>query len=92
MCAEIITTRFLKGEREMKLDKIFEIAYLVIGVLVVLEFMLVRGQFTWLIAAGAIGICGLVNMLLSMKNADFMKAALYVLCTVGLCMGYLILA
>lgn len=75
----------------MKLEKIFELVYLVVGFLVVLEFAFVRGQFTWLIAVFAIAVCGIINVLLTLRSANFKQTALYILCTIGLCMGYLAL-
>ena len=72
--------------------RILEILYLVIGCLTVLEFLFVRGLFTWLIAVIAVGIVGAANILLSCKEKDWGKALLYLLCSAALCMGYWSLA
>ena len=42
----------------MSKTRIFEIAYLVVGALTVLEFLFVRGMFTWLIAMAAVVALG----------------------------------
>lgn len=65
-----------------------QLAYLVVGSLTVLEFLFVRGVFTWLIAISAITVLGIVNVFASIKDHDVMEAALYVLSTIALCMGY----
>lgn len=65
-----------------------QLAYLVVGSLTVLEFLFVRGVFTWLIAISAITVLGIVNVFSSIKDHDVMEAALYVLSTIALCMGY----
>lgn len=65
-----------------------QLAYLVVGSLTVLEFLFVRGMFTWLIAVSAITVLGIVNVFASIKDHDVMEAALYVLSTIALCMGY----
>ncbi|GEM_PF-5353874 len=36
----------------MKVVKYFQIAFLVVGMLTSLEFIFIRGMFTWLIAVG----------------------------------------
>lgn len=76
----------------MKVSKGFQIAFLIVGALTVLEFIFIRGMFTWLIAVFAVSILGIMNIILSIKNKDMMLAALYALATVALCMGYFMLS
>lgn len=59
--------------------------------LTALEFVFVRGLFTWLIAVVAILVAGVFNVLINIKEKDFLQAALYVLTTVALCMGYFVI-
>lgn len=70
----------------------FQIAFLVVGALTVLEFLFVRGMFTWLMVAGASALLGAINVILSAKDREWLPALHYVLTTVALCMGYLVLA
>ena len=70
----------------------FQIAYLIVGVLTVLEFLFVRGMFTWLMAVAAVVFTGAGNALLAARDRDWMGMLLYLLCTAALCMGYLVLA
>lgn len=69
-----------------------QIAYLVVGALTVLEFVFVRGMFTWLIAVTAVMLLGAINVVLSCAEKKWMEAAHYVLTSAALCMGYLTLA
>ena len=73
----------------MKLKKGFQIAYLIVGALVVCEYIFVQGMFTWLIAVGAACVMGVANILLTAKDREWRTALLYLLCTLALCMGYL---
>lgn len=75
----------------MKLIKPFQIAFLVIGALTILEFIFVRGMFTWLIAVGAIIIVGILNIIINIKYKEWLQAVLYALSTVAFCMGYFVL-
>lgn len=76
----------------MKQLKYFQIAFLVIGVLAALEFIFVRGMFTWLIAVAAVSIVGVLNVIVNIMQREWLQVCLYVLCTVSLCMGYFVLA
>ncbi|MDO5112642.1 MAG: hypothetical protein Q4E65_10085 [Clostridia bacterium] len=76
----------------MKLKKCFALLFLIVGFLTVLEFVFVRGMFTWLIAVAASILAGGANILLCLRNRQWMDAALYLLATVALCMGYLVIA
>ncbi len=71
-----------------KLIKIVELLYLIIGVFVVVEFIFYRGMFTWLLAVISICLAGIVVIILKLKEKEFLQSALYLLCTVALCMGY----
>lgn len=69
-------------------NSIANIAFLVVGALTVLEFTFVSGMFTWLIAVTLVTVVGLINIVLSIKENDVAQAALYLLASVALCMGY----
>ncbi|WP_455580917.1 hypothetical protein [Dysosmobacter sp.] len=70
----------------------FQIAYLAVGALTVLEFLFVRGMFTWLIMTIAVAAAGAANILLACRDREFLGALQYLLCSVALTMGYLSLA
>ena len=72
----------------MKLNKGLEIAFLLVGVLTVLEFIFLRGMFTWLIATTAVIAIGAVNVVFKAKQKEWLQAGLYILCSFALCMGY----
>ena len=74
------------------MEKNLKRMFLVVGLLTVLEFVFVRGMFTWLICVAATVLVGALNIFVSIKEKDLMQAALYALCVVSLCMGYLVLA
>ncbi|MEG1658253.1 MAG: hypothetical protein RR288_04265 [Oscillibacter sp.] len=76
----------------MKMKQGFQIAFLVVGALTALEFIFVRGMFTWVIAVGATILLGAVNLLLSARDKEWIPALLFALCTLALCMGYFVLA
>jgi hypothetical protein len=67
-------------------------AFLVAGFLTVLEFVFVRGMFTWLIAAALTIVLGLVNVVLCCRDREWMPGVLYILAGVALTMGYFVLA
>lgn len=75
----------------MKAGKVLPVVFLIVGCLTMLEFLLVRGMFTWLIAVAATGLAGLANLVLCVKEGRWMDAGLYLLCSVALCMGYFVI-
>lgn len=76
----------------MKARNIWGILFLVIGVLTVLEFIFIRGMFTWLMMVALVSVVGLVNIVLSLRARRFYAAAHFLLTSVALVMGYFILA
>ncbi len=70
----------------------WNLLFLLVGVLTILEFTFVRGLFTWLIAVSAVVIIGLINIAFEAKDKNWSQAALYTITTIALCMGYLLLA
>lgn len=72
----------------MKKANYLQIAFLIVGTLTALEFIFIRGMFTWLIAVTAIVIVGVLNVIANIKYKEPLQAALYILSTVALCMGY----
>lgn len=69
-----------------------QIAYLAVGALTVLEFLFLRGMFTWLVMVLAVTALGAVNIVLSVRDRAWVQALHYLLTSVALCMGYLALA
>lgn len=65
--------------------------FLIVGALTVLEFLFVRGMFTWMIAVAATVCAGLWNIVLALMDRRYMDAALFLLCSVALCMGYFVI-
>ena len=76
----------------MKIAKYFQIAFLVVGALTALEFIFLRGLFTWLIAVTAVIVVGSLNVIINIKDKEWLQASLYILSTIALCMGYFTLA
>lgn len=74
----------------MKSKKYAQIAFIIVGILTVCEFIFVRGMFTWLLAVAAIVAIGVVNILVNIKQKDWLQAALFLLSTVALSMGYFV--
>ncbi len=72
----------------MKKDKIMQVLFLVIGTLTALEFIFVRGLFTWLIAVIATVALGIINIGINIKNKDWIGIWYNSLLIVALCMGY----
>lgn len=70
------------------MKKAFAILFLVAGALTVLEFIFISGMFTWLVMAGLVILLGLINIVLEMKERNYMQALLYLLAAVALVMGY----
>lgn len=67
-------------------------AFLVVGALTVLEFVFVRGMFTWLLMVLAVTALGAANIVLAVRDREWGSALHYLLTAVALCMGYLVLA
>lgn len=70
--------------------EVARILFLVVGTLTVLEFVFVRGMFTWLIAVAATLCAGIWNIVLALIDKRWSDAALFLLCSVALCMGYFV--
>ena len=66
--------------------------FLVVGFAAVLEFVFVRGMFTWLPMVVLVIFSGSMNVILAVRNSNWLLAALVFLCTIALCMGYFIIA
>ncbi len=76
----------------MKNAKANQIAFLIVGFLTVLEFLFVRGTFTWLMAVAATVVTGAWNIARTVSGKRWTDALLYLLATVALCMGYVVMA
>ncbi len=77
--------------QEQKGRRLWKVVFLAIGFATVLEFLFVRGMFTWIIAVAATAAAGIVNIVLSLRDRRFLDAALYLLSGVALCMGYFVI-
>ena len=75
----------------MKNIKYLQFAFLFVGVLAALEFILVRGMFTWIIAVAAVIVVGGLNIIMSIKHKKWLQALHYTLTTVALSMGYFVI-
>lgn len=75
----------------MKVNKTLEILFLIVGLLTALEFIFVRGMFTWLIAVAAVIAIGTLNIVFKLKHKEWLSACLYLLSSIALCMGYFVL-
>ena len=76
----------------MRAKLAFQITFLLVGFLTVLEFVALRGQFAWVVMVSAAVIFGLLNILLFCRDREWLSALHYLLTTVALCMGYFVLA
>ncbi len=72
----------------MKLKKYSQIAFLIVAVLTILEFIYIRGMFTWLMVVLATIVTGGLNIILSLRHKEPLTACLYLVCVIALCMGY----
>ena len=76
----------------MKLADYLQVTFLVVGTITALEFIFIRGMFTWLIAVAAVILIGSLNVIINIKDKEWLQASLYILSTIALCMGYFALA
>lgn len=76
----------------MKNKNIFQILFLIIGFITVLEFIFVKGMFTWFIVVALTLISGIINIVIEAKNKQWSQAVLYLLTIIALCMGYFTIA
>lgn len=67
----------------------WDILFLIVGALTILEFTFVKGLFTWLMVVFATIAIGSVNIVMQLKDKNFPQATLYTICTIALCMGYM---
>ncbi|WP_417043870.1 hypothetical protein [Dysosmobacter sp.] len=76
----------------MRAKLAFQITFLLVGFLTVLEFVALRGQFAWVVMVAATVAFGLINILLFCRDREWLPALHYLLTTTALCMGYFVLA
>ena len=72
----------------MQKEQLCLLLFLAVGFVTVLEFVFVRGMFTWMPMVVMVILCGGINIILSLRNGTWMQAALFLLCSIALCMGY----
>lgn len=68
--------------------RFFQLGFLLIAVLTILEYLFVTGMFTSFIVMGLVWLAGLVNLIYALKDKDYTAAGLYLVCTIALNMGY----
>lgn len=76
----------------MRAKLAFQITFVLVGFLTVLEFAALRGQFAWVVMVASTAIFGSVNILLLCRDREWLPALHYLLTTIALCMGYFVLA
>ena len=54
----------------MRAKLAFQITFLLVGFLTVLEFVALRGQFAWVVMVGATVAFGLINILLFCRDRE----------------------
>ena len=77
--------------KEKKGRKACQIIFLIVGFLTVLEFLFVRGMFTWLMAVMATVTAGGWNLVVALIDKRWLDACMYLICSVALCMGYFVI-
>lgn len=75
-----------------KASKIFDLLFLIVAILSLIEFIFIRGMFTWLIAVSVLLLIGLIQIVFCIKNKAYYKAALVALVVIAICSGYFIVA
>lgn len=65
-----------------------QVSFLLVALATILEYVLVFGLFTGPIMLGLVTLVGVWNLVLSLKEKNYQEAALYVIATVALSMGY----
>lgn len=67
---------------------ICQIVFLATVALAICEFVFVRGQFTWLMAVGAVCVTGLIDAALALRDRAWLAAVQDVLTAAAVCMAY----
>ena len=71
-----------------RFGKVFKILFIIVSILTVLEYMFVTGMFTSVLCLMLVGIVGVVNVIVSLKEKKFNEAFLYLIASIGISMGY----
>lgn len=71
-----------------KVSKLFKTIYLILAIITILEYLFVSGMFTSIIVLVLIDAAGVINLCFSLKEKNYFEAALFVVATAGLSMGY----
>lgn len=71
------------------LRKTFQALFLIAGILTILEFIFIKGMFTWLIMTSIVCLVGVINIFLAIKDRNYMEAFLYLVASIALIMGYI---
>lgn len=72
-----------------KIRKLFSILFLIVGSIIVLEYMFVKGMFTAPLLIIMIGILGIINIIFEIVDKKYIYALNYLLMSIALCMGYI---
>lgn len=76
----------------MAIERLSKILLIIVGILTILEFVFVKGFFTWIIMVALVVIVGLMNVILRIKDKKILDALLTLILCISLCMGYFSLA
>lgn len=71
--------------------RISSVLFLIAGGLTILEFLFVQGMFTAPIMMLMVGILAIINIILEIRDKQFLYALHYLLTSIALCMGYSVL-
>lgn len=70
------------------MKKVLKLAFILASAATVLEYLLVSGMFTGPLMALIILLLGGANMVFSFREKKLNEGLLYLIATLGLCMGY----
>jgi len=70
------------------MNRLAQWSFLLVALATILEYLLIFGLFTGPIMVGLVTLIGAWNLVISLKNKSYNEAALYVIATVALSMGY----
>lgn len=72
-----------------KFAKIFDIIFIVVALLSLIEFSFVRGMFTWIISVGALTILGAIEAIWLVCRKEYHKSVLTSLLCLAILSGYI---
>ncbi|MCD8150338.1 MAG: hypothetical protein LUE92_12445 [Clostridiales bacterium] len=70
------------------IKKLFYVLFVIFSIAAILEYLFICGTFTGPLAMLLVLVAGVANIILSAKNREGSIALLFLIATIGLCMGY----